>query len=1190
MFKTDLAREVWESKYRNKDESPIGTFQRVARSLASIEKDPEYWYPRFLKTLVNFSKTNIPVGLKCTSGGRITANIGTSYKKVTLINCFIAAPVSGATISYNRKTENGLIEFPVKYTTDTNPDDLINVFITIAEQAKTLASEGGYGICFDFIRPRGSLIKGIGIEHPGVVAYMKIWDIVSDCIVRGNSDGFTNKIKNYMTEEEFEKFSQKIKKSVRPSAMLASLSVDHPDIEEFIVAKQTAGVLTKFNISVILTDKFMKAVENDEMFELTFKGKLHKRVRAVDLYDLIMKSCYNRAEPGVLFSDNMMKNNPVAYLGKIKTTNPCLHGSSLLLTKNGLVPISDLDGKNVEIWNGSDWSCSDIFNNGIKSVYETRMSNGMVLRSTLDHGVDCNNETVNVEHTLGKSITLMNGADWDNINLSGFNSEELMCLGFAFGDANYHKVSGRYKYVYIGEDDEDVEKIFKNIGEDLEISGRSDKRILSPHFSRKCEMLDFPEVTLPERHLSNRILSLSPLEIKIFLKGLFSANGTVRKPHHRRISLKTSCNKLAEQVQILLMTFGIRSYITSNKSTNVEFENGIYNCKKSYDLNITSDDIFLFANQIGFIQKYKMDRINQIDKNNSGPRRQPKVVSIKYLGEEMVYDFTEPKTHWGFVNGMKVHNCGEIGGLDTITSVCLLGSLNLTQYVKIDQISRIPYFDFDEYTEDIKVFMRMLDNTNDLTYSPLPSYQWVIENLRQVGMGINGLGSTLMMLGIPYNSIEAVKFTEKICSIKENITWQTSAMLAKEKGTFKAYIKDEFEKTEYFLSDRITEETKNLMRKHGVRNAKTTTCPPLGNSSIICDVTSNGIEPVFELEYERKMKVKDWPEGLTSDNIKSTLKYKKENDYEYWYGEYKGINYYYEPHNRGLCKVIVVRDYGYQWLMDNFPMEKNFIETDRYHGVITSKDIEIDDHLNIQWAAQYYNNQSTSKTANLPHNYKFSDFKSLYLKAWKIGLNGFTTYRDGCMESVLSGIAKAEPRQIITKDIKLPDQFLLGAAHIIRKEGKKFYIHFSYLPNDTKMEYPIGLWIYTNVKYKPEELKVCNIASRRLAQLALSCGIDKKIVTESIEKAKNDYPHNRFGRMISLCLRHNIPREDILVALMNIDGDSVSTLLASIRKFLSKTIVDGTVLKNLKCPECGSELITASGCKQCKQCNWSACS
>ena len=582
MFKTKLAYETWESKYRFGNETPIETFQRVARALASVEKNPEEWYPQFLNTLVRFSETGEPIGLKNTAGGRITANVGTSYKKATLINCYVSGPVSNAHITYTRKSDDGSLEYPVEYQTDETPDDLINIFLTIVEQAKTLASEGGYGLCFDFIRPRGSLIKGTGVKHPGVVAYMKIWDAVSTCIVQGDMDGYSDKIKNHL-KEKFEEVKDIVKSMPRKGAMLASLSCDHPDCEEFIRAKQQSGMLTKFNISVVLTDKFLKAVEANELFDQTFNGIVIKKVKARELFNLIMESCYNRAEPGVLFSDNMMKNNPVAYLGK-----------------------------------------------------------------------------------------------------------------------------------------------------------------------------------------------------------------------------PTSCNP-----------------------------------------------------------------------------------------------------------------CGEIPGLAAITTVCLLGSPNLPMYVKI--IDGRPFFDFEEYSTDVKVFHRMLDNVNDLTYSPLPSYAWVIENLRQIGMGINGLGSVLMMLGIPYNSSEAVEFTKKICQIKENLTWQTSALLAKEKGPFPAYNKEKFEATEYFQSDRITEETKDLMRKYGVRNAKTTTCPPLGNSSIISDITSNGVEPVFMLEYDRKIICKEWPEGLTDENVKNNLSYHKEKDYEFWSGDYKGKRYYYEPHNRGLCEVSTVRDYGYQWLLDNFP-------------------------------------------------------------------------------------------------------------------------------------------------------------------------------------------------------------------------------------------------------------------------------
>ena len=177
---------------------------------------------------------------------------------------------------------------------------------------------------FDFIRPRGSLIKGTGISHPGVIAYMKIWDSVSQCIVQGNTDGYADKIKNHFSEEKFNEVKGIVKNAIRKGAMLASLSYSHPDCEEFIRAKQTSGVLTKFNMSVVLTNDFMQAVENDDFFDQTFNDKVIKRIKARELYDLIMQSCYNRAEPGVLFSDNMMKNNPMAFLGKPKVTNPSL--------------------------------------------------------------------------------------------------------------------------------------------------------------------------------------------------------------------------------------------------------------------------------------------------------------------------------------------------------------------------------------------------------------------------------------------------------------------------------------------------------------------------------------------------------------------------------------------------------------------------------------------------------------------------------------------------------------------------------------------------------------------------------------------------------------------------------------------------------------------------------------------------
>jgi ribonucleoside-diphosphate reductase alpha chain len=846
MFKTQLAYDNWKSKYRYGKEEPIDTWKRVAKFLASVEKDQDYWTDKFLNTIVNFDSNRNPIGLKCTPGGRITANAGTSFKTATLVNCYVNGPVTNAKISYTRTNYTKEVSYPVEIVTSESPDNLNNIFLTILEQAKTLASEGGYGINFSFIRPRGALINGVGIRHPGVVSYMQIWDAASECIVKGDTDGYKDKIKNYLSKENTDTLKKIVKQMARKGAMMGVLDISHPDIEEFVKAKQSSGKLTKFNISVAVDDKFMIAVETDDFYDLSFGGKVFKKIKARELYNLIMESTYNRAEPGIIFVDNAHKNNPVSYLGKCNASNPC----------------------------------------------------------------------------------------------------------------------------------------------------------------------------------------------------------------------------------------------------------------------------------------------------------------------------------------------GEVMGLADITSVCLLGSVNLTQYVKKDRT-----FDFDLYKEDVKIFTRMLDNVNDLTSNPLSSYQWAVKNLRQIGMGLNGLGSALIMMGLKYASLEAKDFIKKVCSLKEDLTWQTSAELAVEKGVVSVYNKKKFLNTEYFKSSRITQKTKDLIEKNGVRNCKTTTYPPNGNASILSDNVSNGIEPIFNLEYERIVITSEWPEGMNKDNVQQLLKHNKKKDYEYWKDEYKGKLYYYEPHNRGLCTVSIIRDYGYQWILDNFPAEK------AAEYLSTTTNLSVQDHIDVQEIVQYYCNQSVSKTVNLPNDYSFEDFKNLYIDGWKKGLNGLTTYREGSMESVISSIKKAEKsREIMKTDIKLPDVFVNGPTTIIKREGKKFYIHFSYLPEDAQMKFPVCLWIYTNASSKGA-LKLCNKAAKELANLARGLGIEKSIVEAATEKAEDDEPHNKLGRMISLNLRHNVPIEKIYETLCHINGDNISSLLTAIRKFIASGMPDGTIIKGYKCPDCkGENVILESGCKKCRDCGFSGCS
>ncbi len=299
------------------------TFRRVAKAIASVEttetKQIE-WEDKFYDMLSDF---------KGTPGGRTYANAGTQYHGTTLLNCFVS-PRS---------------KFDI--------DSLDKILDDVKNQSFTLKSEGGWGQNFSWIRPRGSFIHSIGVESPGAVKYMEIYDKTSDIITAGSGKKTTN---------------IKAKKKIRKGAMMAVLDCWHPDIIEFITAKQQPGRLTKFNMSVNCTDDFMEKVITgiDDNWDLIFpettfekyqtewygdindwKQKnypviVYKTISVKYLWNLIMESTYNRAEPGVLFLDRANDLNPLYYGEHISSTNPCLRGDVNITTTEGDISIENL--------------------------------------------------------------------------------------------------------------------------------------------------------------------------------------------------------------------------------------------------------------------------------------------------------------------------------------------------------------------------------------------------------------------------------------------------------------------------------------------------------------------------------------------------------------------------------------------------------------------------------------------------------------------------------------------------------------------------------------------------------------------------------------------------------------------------------------------------------------------------------
>jgi len=323
--------------------------------------------------------------------------------------------------------------------------------------------------------------------------------------------------------------------------------------------------------------------------------------------------------------------------------NPCFTGDMKLLTENGYKCFDELCDCSVNIINkDSNISKSDIWCSGEKYTISINFRNRDNITCTPDHVyMTTESKEVQAKDLKGKRIlpfyTIRDKWDMDSFK-----------AGFIQGDGQTGRlISDDHNglEINIGKNDKDISDMF---GVDF---GSFDRRIYSIEGKDIAKSFDLSPNPLPTRILSDTVMSMS--NIKSFLSGLFSANGYVVM--NTRVGLKTSCYELAHQVLSLLDEMDISSYITTNKEKMVHWKTGDYMSKESYDVNISKiSDIIKFATHISFAHQYKRDNLEKTILSKS-----PMVSSIKPNGIKKVYDFTEPQTHWGVVEGVIAHNCGE---------------------------------------------------------------------------------------------------------------------------------------------------------------------------------------------------------------------------------------------------------------------------------------------------------------------------------------------------------------------------------------------------------------------------------------------------------------------------------------------------------------------------------------------------
>ncbi len=333
-------------------------------------------------------------------GGRIMANLGIpGREQTTLYNCYTHHPK----------------DIKLK-----NCDSIDGIYHMLKAQAKTLKSEGGYGTNSSYIRPAGSYIRGICSRTPGVLKFMELWDKSSEIITEGSV-----KILGKKRKEE--------KNKIRKGAQMLVLNVWHPEIKDFITAKLTPGRLTKFNLSVGITNGFMDVLLKDGDWDLKFpdtefekyndewfgdieeweeKGYpviVYETIKASELWELIMKSTYNRNDPGVLFLDIANKINPISYAEKIYQTNPCMPEWSKLLTKDGIKEMKDVNIGDY-IWSKEGWTkVLNKWSTGIKKIYEYKTENNSIFNGTNNHKIVSNGKKIIVDSATTIDTFCTNG-------------------------------------------------------------------------------------------------------------------------------------------------------------------------------------------------------------------------------------------------------------------------------------------------------------------------------------------------------------------------------------------------------------------------------------------------------------------------------------------------------------------------------------------------------------------------------------------------------------------------------------------------------------------------------------------------------------------------------------------------------------------------------------------------------------
>jgi len=782
-------------------------------------------------------------------------------------------------------------------------DDLMSIFELARNEARVFKFGSGTGTNFSRLRGRMEKLSGGGTSS-GLMSFLEVLDRGAGATKSGGT--------------------------TRRAAKMVVLDMDHPEIVDFIrwkvreekkvAALVAAGYSADFNgdaygtvsgqnsnNSVRIPDSFMQGVVSDGSWQTTLRttGQVHETHRARELWHEIARSAWQCADPGVQFDGHIQKWHTCKATDRINATNPCVTGDTLVATADGWRRIDSLVGERTRVV-GADgrlhWA-TRVIPTGRKQVYRLRTRAGYEVRITPDHKVwtlERGDVPVN-ELRIGESIGLLG---------TGFGRRTMdrrlaLGIGVAVGDGclSRREAGARINESVILTMAPAEAGVLAGIADGV----NEQKRLLRPAgmpghpgdvrvatgtgtaarlaFGSRVVVEQFQEFAVPgegshRKRFRPAVFELDRPSLAAVLRGLFTADGTVANSGEKSqyVSLDSSSLELLRQTQLLLLAFGIKAKLYEGRrcgaieSALPDGKGGLrrYPVREMYSLRVSRTSRLIFEREIGFDpaspKAFALAALNEGVAAYRDDLRD-EIESIEPLGEEDVFDLTEPVTSHFVANGIVVHNCSEFVFLDD--TACNLASINLMKFMREDGV-----FDIEGYRHANRVFFLAQEILVGFASYPTERIARRSHEFRPLGLGYANLGTLLMMQGLPYDSDGARAFAACITAIMTGEAYALSAEMAASKGPFEGFAANRDSMLEVMRLHREAahaidgaQAPRDLVAAardgwdravafgalHGYRNAQATVLAPTGTIGLLMDCDTTGVEPDFALVKFKKL-------------------------------------------------------------------------------------------------------------------------------------------------------------------------------------------------------------------------------------------------------------------------------------------------------------------------------------------------